>query len=193
MALKGLGDEPPVMKRRINHLRKAIIESADLEIDGVQISKLAEDELYIIIHLTKGRVAPDLVGEDSAKRPMKLSDQAGKVVVLLFWGSQHADSERTIDFANGLVTKFRGRPFALVGVNHDPVEQLRALQAEGTVDWPNFSDPQNLLSTQYKIGSYPLAYVLDHERKVQYAGPMSTFVELTAGALLEELQNPGAR
>src|SRR5690606_38797927 len=145
---------------------------------GTTVAALAEDELHIILHLTKGRVAPDLTGVDSAGRPMKLSDHTGKVVVLLFWGSNVLEAERTVEMANSMVTRFRGRPFVLIGVNHDPVEQLRALQAEGRVDWPNFSDPENKLSREYRVGSWPLAYVLDHERKIHYSGAVGSFVEL---------------
>jgi peroxiredoxin len=188
MILKSLGDEPDIMRRRINHLRKAIIESADVEVSGTTVAKLAEDELYIILHLTKGRVAPDLRGVDSANRPMQLADHTGKVVVLLFWGSNVLDAERTVEMADGMIARFRGRPFALIGVNQDSLAQLRALQENGRVDWPNFSDPEGKLAAEYRVGSLPLAYVLDHERKIHYAGPLGSFVELTAEALLGDIR-----
>ena len=73
MLLKSLGDEGDVLKRRLTLLRKAIVESADVEIDGQPVAKLAEDELYVIRWLSKGREAPDLTGKD----------QAGKVFHLL--------------------------------------------------------------------------------------------------------------
>jgi peroxiredoxin len=188
MVLKTIGDNPELMKRRITHLRKAIIESADVEVAGTTVAKLAEDELHIILNLTKGRVAPDLAGVDSANRPMKLSDHAGKVIVLLFWGSNIVDADRTVEMANEMIAKFRSRPFVLIGVNHDAVEQLRALQANGTVDWLNFSDPEHKLAMEYRVGSWPLAYVLDHERKIHYAGPFGSFVELTAEALIADIK-----
>ncbi len=87
MILKTLGDDPELMRKRLTYLRKAIIQSSDVNLGGTTVAKLAEDELYIIRFLTKGRVAPDLSGTDSAGRPLKLSDHKGKVIVLLFWGS----------------------------------------------------------------------------------------------------------
>jgi hypothetical protein len=39
---------------------------------------------------------------------------------------------------------------------------------------------------EYRVGSWPLAYVLDGERKIHYAGAPGSFVELTAEALLAE-------
>ncbi|NJM37299.1 MAG: hypothetical protein HC845_05190 [Akkermansiaceae bacterium] len=84
MRLRNLGDDGDIMKRRITYIRKAIIQSADVELEGASVAKLAEDELYIIRFLTKGRVAPDLVGVDSANRPLSLSAHQGKVIILIF-------------------------------------------------------------------------------------------------------------
>jgi peroxiredoxin len=184
--LKSMGDDPKLMRQRLNYLRKAIIQSSDAEIDGTAVSKLAEDELYIIRFLTKGRIAPDLVGTDSAARPLSLDGSKGKVVVLLFWNSNVTDAKRVVEITTAMEAKFKGRPFAIVGVNNDPLEKLRSLQAAGTVTWPNFSDPDNTLAKQYRVGSWPLVYVLDGERKIHYAGAPGSFVELTAEALLAD-------
>lgn len=187
MRLKFLGDDPGLMSRRLTLLRKAIIDSADVEIQGVSVAKLAEDELYIIRYLTKGRTAPDLVGADSGNRPMQLSTYKGKVVVLLFWNSGVDEAARVLEMANAMAKKFADKPFAVIGVNNDTVENLRKMQKEADlVTFPNFSDPQNRLAREYRIGSWPLAYVLDGERKIQYAGLPGSFVEITASALLDQ-------
>lgn len=183
MTLKSLGDNPELMKKRLTLIRKAIIQSADVELDGTTVAKLADDELYIILHLTKGRVAPDLQGFDSGKRPLRLSDHKGKVIVLMFWNSTLFEIDRLLQFSASLEEKFKGRPFVLIGVNNDPVDKLREQEANG-IRWQNFSDPENKLSAEYRVGTWPLAYVLDGERKVQYAGQPGSFVELTAEALL---------
>ncbi len=188
MQLKTIGDDPELMKKRLTYLRKAIIQSSDIELNGTSVAKIAEDELYIIRYLTKGRVAPDLAGVDSANRPLSLSANKGKVIVLLFWGSSDPDASRVIEITAAMESKFRGRPFTIIGVNRDPLEKLRAMQADGTVTWQNFSDPENKLAADYRVGSWPLAYVLDGERKIHYAGAPGSFVELTAEALVGEIK-----
>lgn len=188
MQLKAIGDEPELMKKRLTYLRKAIIESSDVEVEGTTVAKLAEDELYIIRYLTKGRVAPDLVGVDAANRPLSLSSQKGKIIVLLFWSSSVQDADRVVEITSALARKFANRPFAVIGVNHDPLEKLRAMEADGAVNWPNFTDPERKLAAQYRVGTWPLAYVLDGERKIHFAGAPGSFVELTAEALLAELK-----
>ena len=184
--LKSIGDDPEIMAKRLTYLRKAIIQSADAPIEDSSVAKFAEDELYIIRFLTKGRVAPDLIGVDSAGRPLSLASHKGKVIILVFWNGQGDSSDRVIEMTAGLVEKFKNRPLSVLGVNSDPLEKLRTLQASGSVTWPNFSDPENKLAREYRVGSWPLVYVLDGERKIHYAGAPGSFAELTAEALISE-------
>jgi peroxiredoxin len=188
MILKSLGDDPELMGKRRSYLTKAIIESCEVDIGGTTVGKLAEDEIYIVRYLSKGRVAPDLSGTDAAGRPLKLSDHKDKVTVLLFWSSTMQEADRVLQITANLAKKFHGKPFVILGVNRDTLEKLRSLEADNTVTWPNFSDPSNILGAQYRVGIWPLVYVLDGERKIHYAGPPGSFVELTADALLSEIK-----
>lgn len=186
MVLKTLGDDGEIMRRRLTHIRKSIIQSSDVDLGGVSVAKLAEDELYQIRFLTKGRTAPDLAGVDSGGRPVKLSDYRGQVVMLVFWNSSMREAERTLELTRETARKFAGKRFAVVGVNHDPVERLRALEGDGSVPWKNFSDPALKLAGEYRVGAWPLVYVLDGSRRIHYAGAPGSFAELTADALLAE-------
>lgn len=186
MILKTLGDNADLTRRRLTYLRKAIIESSDVELGKTTVAKLAEDELYVIRFLEKGRIAPDLVGADSAGRPLKLSDQEGKVVILLFWGSTIPEADRVIQITADMTKKLQGKAVVMLGVNHDPLEKLRSLEADGTVVWKNFSDPENKLATEFRVNSWPTVFVLDGQRKIHYVGTQGTFAELTAEALLSE-------
>lgn len=190
MLLKGLGEDPELMRKRLGYIRKAIIQSSDVTLDGSTVAKLAEDELYIIRFLSKGRIAPDLVGIDSSNRALTLSAFKDKIIVLLFWNSNIEDSERTLTITSELEKKFRDRQLVIIGVNSDPLEKLRAMQADGSLTWPNFTDPENKLAAEYRVGSLPLVYVLDGERKIRYVGSPGSFVELTAEALLADAKPP---
>ena len=182
--LEDLSDDPGTMKRRLTLIRKAIIESADVEIDGVTVAKLAEDQLYVIRYLSKGRVAPDLEGADVTGAKLKLSDFSGKVILLLFWNTAANDCERILEIHRNMVKKMAGKPFVLLGVSNDSVGSLRALEGEELVTWRNFCDVNNSLAMQYRILGRPLIFVLDKERKIQYVGNPGTFAELTADALI---------
>lgn len=185
---KSMGDEALVVRERLSMLRKAIIQSADVEVNGTTVAKLAEDELYIITNLSKGRPAPDLKGVDSGGRPMALSDYQGKVVMLVFWSARAESGPAVMGFVEKLRRdeRFAGRNFEVVGVNVDSRDELRQLQKEGRVDWPNFSDPDGELAKTYRVGSFPLVYVLGGDRKIHFVGGVGSFAELTAAAVLEE-------
>lgn len=188
--LKSLGEDADLMRKRLTYLRKAIIQSSDVELGGTSVAKVAEDELYVIRFLSKGRVAPDLAGNNSAGRPLRLSDHIGKVIVLMFWSSTMPDAEQVIEITAELDRKFAGRPLKVIGVNHDPLEKLRSMEGEGPVTWQNLSDPANRLSREFRIASLPTVFVLDGERKIQYVGAPGSFAELTAEALVSEIENP---
>jgi len=52
---------------------------------GGTVGKQAEDALFLLNHLSVGKVAPDIEGQDLDGKKFKLSDYRGKVVVLDFW------------------------------------------------------------------------------------------------------------
>jgi peroxiredoxin len=193
IVLRSLGDEPELMRKRLTYLRKAIIDSSDVQVTGDStVARVAEDELYVIRFLSKGRVAPDLEGFDSAGRPLKLSDHAGRIVVLVFWSERMNDADHAIRIMNEMHARFRDRPVTVLGVNHDPLEKLRELEGSGAVAWRSFSDPDDKLAQTYRVGIRPLVHVLDGERRIQYAGAPGSFVDLTVEALLSEVSTtPG--
>ena len=54
---------------------------------GGKIGEKAESNLYEVRHLSIGREAPEIAGEDADSKKFKLSDYRGKVVLLDFWGN----------------------------------------------------------------------------------------------------------
>lgn len=186
IAMKALGDEPPVIAKRLDLIREAIIHSADVVMfEKTTVAEVAEEELFIIRNLTRGRTAPDLTGTDTAGRAMKLSDHAGKVIVLLFWSAADANAREVIEFAAAIQGRMRGRPVEVIGVNLDPTAMLRPMEADGRVTWRNFSDPEGRLAREYRVGATPTCVVLDGKRVIQQIGPPGPFIEFTALALLE--------
>lgn len=65
-------------------LGRVVKDYADVQ-DG-SLAKSVERELFEIQHLTIGKVAPEIEGEDVDGVAFKLSEYRGKVVVLDFWG-----------------------------------------------------------------------------------------------------------
>jgi hypothetical protein len=58
----------------------------DVEIQDTTMGKIAEKALFAIRHLSVGKVAPEIEGEDIFGNEFKLSDYRGKIVMITFWG-----------------------------------------------------------------------------------------------------------
>lgn len=194
--LSNLGAAGENAANRLKLLRYAIIHSADVKIDDTTAGELIKEELYRIKHLSKGRVAPELTGIDSAGLPLKLSSykgkENGKVVMLVFWssfdhGAGDEASALTLKMLNRL-KKFEqaqaGKRFALLGVNRDSLADLRKMEQAGVIAGKTFSDPQRKLFQTYRVQQAPFCFVLDDKGVIQYVGGVGSFAELTVDALL---------
>ena len=54
---------------------------------GGKLGEEAENNLFEMRHLSVGKKAPEIAGEDIDGKKFKLSDYKGKVVMLDFWGN----------------------------------------------------------------------------------------------------------
>lgn len=75
------------LNTQIEQTYKQMQESfADVAVQDSTMGAFAARSLYRMQHLSIGRVAPEIEGEDIDGQQLKLSDYRGKVVMLSFWG-----------------------------------------------------------------------------------------------------------
>lgn len=188
LALSGVlarrGDEAGVNSQRLQLIRKAIIDAADAKVGDTTVAELAREEIYRISKLSKGALAPELVGTNSGGVPMKLSDYKGKIVVLTFWSSWE-QAESVIGFSKKLQKTYAGKPVEVIGVNRDSLANLRKLVVAGQSVGESFTDPMGKLFHQYRVTGAPICYVLDQEGRIQYSGAPGSFVDFAVSALLQ--------
>ena len=184
MMLKGLGDAPEVMKKRLTYLRQAIIMASDQNIGEVSVADIVTDELYVIRYLAKGRIAPDLSGADVAGRVIRLSELRGKTVVLLFWDAKSPETDKFIGITNLMSAKYADKPVAILGVTPEALDRIRELQGDGSIKWNNIIDPADKLAKEYRIAARPAVLVIGPAGKIEYTGLPGSFAELTVDALL---------
>ena len=187
LALSGVlarrGDEAGVNSQRLQLIRQAIIDAADAKVGDTTVAELAREEIYRISKLSKGALAPELVGTNSGGVPMKLSDYKGKIAVLIFWSSWE-QAESVIDFSKKMQKTYSGKPVEVIGVNRDSLENLRRLVVAGQSVGESFTDPTGKLFQQYRVSSAPFCYVIDQSGRVQYSGAPGSFVDFAVSALL---------
>jgi thiol-disulfide isomerase/thioredoxin len=131
------------------------------------LAQTAEALLDETRNLAVGKPAPEIEGADLDGRSLKLSSFRGKIVVIIFWASWCGPCLDEIPFEREMAERFKGRPFAILGVNcdQDLAAVRKAIETE-QVSWPNWSDPftdagPGPISERLHIHGFPSTFVLD--------------------------------
>ena len=132
----------------------------------------ARDCLYEIQSLQPGMKAPEIAGQDAEGKEIRLSQFAGKVVVLDFWGSWSRECRGMMEQKRELAAKFRQRPFVLLGVNSDEsrATMARAIKRE-RMNWPNIHDGppgKGAIVRKWNIQTWPTIYVIDQNGVIRH-------------------------
>lgn len=186
--LRGLGDTAVNNARRLDLIKNAIIESAEVKIGNTSVGDIAMEEVYRIKNLSKGRPAPGFSGKDSSGREVKLSNYKNRVVMLVFWSSWDVPLETTqnmLELLKNIEKNYIGKPFGLIGVNRDWITNLRDIEKSGLVAGTTISDPNESIYRQYRVKAPPMCFVIDQKGVIQYQGELGAFASLTVDSLLQ--------
>lgn len=80
----------------------------------------------------------------------------------------------------------QGKPFALIGVNSDPLPRAKKAVETHKLNWRSFQDDVEgapKISAQWEVEGWPTLVVLDQDMRIRYRGHSGT----EASALAEEL------
>ena len=158
----------------------------------------AEKELFELLHLSLGKVAPDIAAESIDGRKFKLSDSRGKITILSFWASWCGPCMRLVPEERALAERMKGKPFAMVGVNGDGIlaEARRAVEHEKMI-WPSFwngkDGPHGPISSAWNVSDWPTVYVMDaggiiRFKFVGYGPSTSNMLNGSVDELMKELE-----
>ncbi|WP_165248186.1 TlpA family protein disulfide reductase [Paludisphaera soli] len=150
-----------------------------------------------LANLKVGKVAPEIVGEDLEGRPLKLSDHRGKVVVVCFWATWCGPCMAMVPHERELVSRLKGEPFALLGVNSDSPkdrEKARKATVEKRMSWPSWWDGgvRGAIQTSYDVRHWPTVYVLDPAGVIRHIDVRGEELDRAVDALLAEMKAPPA-
>lgn len=120
-----------------------------------------------------GDRAPDFTLNDTAGRPVRLSDSAGKDVVLLaFWAMRCGTCLAEVPHLERLHAKYGGKGVRLLAVNTDGVDApTLAATLEDLKLSPSYTillDPEFAVSDTYTNFVVPLTLVIDRQGVVRY-------------------------
>ena len=145
------------------------------------LGELAQGRLSRSRHLTVGKPALEIEGEDIDGQRFRLSDYRGKVILLTFSGNWCGPCRAFYPKERELVGRLKDRPFVILSVNTDEDrETLKKSIASGEVTWRCWCDEGKDGPITIRCGVYyfPTVLVLDHKGVVRH--------EQIAGKQLDE-------
>ena len=165
---------------------------------GITIGDESRASAYEIRNLGVGKVAPDIAAEDLNGEKFRLSDYRGKVVLLSFWGSRCSACMALVPHEREIDARFRGRPFALIGVNCDgDREQVKPVLERHQITWRSFwCGPKGMygdLPRAWNVIAWPTVYVIDHTGVIRSKTARGAELDRLLDALVKQAENDAAK
>ncbi|HEX8322836.1 MAG TPA: TlpA disulfide reductase family protein [Tepidisphaeraceae bacterium] len=159
----------------------------------VSLAQVASQALYELEHLRVGLPAPLIEGIDLEGRPYRLSDERGKVVLLVFWASWCAPCMAAVPHERELATKFTGRPFVFVGVNGDSNrEHALRVQKDQSVPgrsfWNGPDEGDGPIAKAWNVSGWPTVYVIDAAGTIRHKNLHDTALDGPLDRLVAEAE-----
>ena len=95
-----------------------------------------------------------------------------------------------------LVKRLEGKPFALLGVNSDPRDQVKRAMKRENITWRSWWDggtTQGPIAKSWNVQGWPTIYVLDHKGVVRHKNIREKAMDDAVDGLLKEMQSEQGR
>jgi thiol-disulfide isomerase/thioredoxin len=155
------------------------------------IKKEAEEKCGdLLIDLSVGRTAPEVVTRDVDGKTVRLSETKGKVVVLDIWATWCGPCRAMIPHEREMVERLKGKPFELVSISVDEnLDTLKKFLAKEKMPWTHWWVGVNSkFGDDWNIQHFPTIYVLDTKGVIRYKEIRGEKLERAVNALLVEAE-----
>jgi thiol-disulfide isomerase/thioredoxin len=110
-----------------------------------------------------GRQAAQWERPDLEETMHKLSDYAGKIVLLHFWSAEAQSSFRSMSQVNEIVDEFADKPVAALGMNAEyDLEEAQLVDGAMELKYPTLRIDEELAES-YGVSTFPTFVVVDQK------------------------------
>ena len=159
-----------------------------LKQDDEPLSREAGQELHELRDLAVGKVAPEIIGEDVAGTPFRLSDYRGQVVLLTFSANWCGHCRAMYPRKRALLERYKDKPLVILSVDADDErETLTKLIDEGEITWRCWWDgPDSPIHKEWSASVLPRTYVLDAAGVIRHKNVRGRGIDEAVESLMKE-------
>lgn len=150
----------------------------------------AERYLFELRNLLPGMKAPDFESENLQGKTVKLSQQRGKVTLLVFWATWCEYCADLQPQQLDLLKKYSGKPFSIVAVSgDDDVDTVKQHLANHSLPWTHwFNGPEGGVLDDWNVQAFPMIYVIDAAGVIQHRNIHGDELNKAVEALVKEAE-----
>lgn len=144
-----------------------------------------------------GELPPPLAQTDLQGKPLHLHELRGKVVLVLFWSTELADSAQVALEVDAVYRELRPRGFEVLAISLDTkADALRAFVESKGLEWRHACSEKGWQSSDAKawgVRTVPSGALIDHAGRVRFVDPWGPDLRLAIVDLLDRRDGGGRR
>jgi len=151
----------------------------------------AERYLFELRKLLPGMKAPDFETENLQGKTVKLSQQRGKVTLLVFWATWCEYCADLQPQQLELLKKYSGKPFSIVAVSgDDDVDTVKQHLASHPLPWTHwYNGPEGGVLDAWNVQAFPTVYVIDAAGVIRHRNIHGDELNKAIDALVKEAES----
>jgi peroxiredoxin len=153
----------------------------------------AQRYLFELRNLLPGMKAPDFETEDLSGKTVKLSQQRGKVTLLVFWATWCEFCAELRPQEMELLKQHSGKPFAIVDVSgDDEVETVEEHVKDHSMPWTHwFNGHEGGVLDAWNVQAFPTIYVIDAAGVIRHRNIHGDELNKAVETLVKEAEQAG--